>query len=86
MKPIGDLLPKSLNRRGIGSQLNAVEVCRFAQSLYPGLYRAVSVRDGTLKLEVAAAQLASFRLVEGAVLQAVQERYSQVVRLKVVRG
>lgn len=86
MKAIGDLLPKSLNRRGITAQLSATEVCRFAERLYPGLYRAVSYRDGTVKLEVPAQSLASFRVVEGAILAALKERFASVERLRVVRG
>lgn len=86
MRSVGDLLPKNLNRQGIGAQLDAASVCRFADTLYPGLYRAVSVRDGVLKVEVAAAQLGSFRVIEGALLPAVQKKYPQVARLRVVRS
>ncbi len=85
MRAIGDLIPNNLNRRGITAQLNATEVCRFAERLHPGLYRAISYRNGTVKLEVSAQSLASFRVVEGAIFAALRERFPMVERLKVVR-
>lgn len=68
-KKTDDLLKKRLNQHGLGPMVEAGIICSHAESLYPGLFRAVSVRDGCFTVEITKANQVSFTLIKGKLQQ-----------------
>lgn len=66
---IDKLTHRSFTRRGLDASILAGRICHQAEALYPNLFRAISLRNETLHLEVAASQQLAFRMVEGKLLQ-----------------
>jgi hypothetical protein len=57
------------NRRGLHASLEAGRLCLEAERRHPGLFHAVSVRNGVMHLEVSPASIMKFKLVEGKLLK-----------------
>jgi len=53
----------------MSAMVTATQVCAAAEELYPGKFKAISLRKGSLHIEVSSAQLLPFKLVEGQLLQ-----------------
>lgn len=62
------VLRRRANQTGMGGMLTAGLLCRQAELLHPGLFRAVSVRKGCLHLEAEAAKTVAVKLVEGRLI------------------
>lgn len=67
-KAAGNLAARNHASRGVGASVAAGLVCQEAERLYPGLYKAVSLRNGTLKLAISPENLVACKLVEGDIL------------------
>jgi|GEM_PF-5316674 len=66
-------LASDLNtKRGLQASVLAGALCKQAELLYPGLFHAVSVRKGVLRLEVPAANMIQCKLIEGELQKELQ--------------
>lgn len=68
-----DLSLIRLRQRKLDGSLQAGLVCREAERLYPGIFRAVSVSRGVLHLEIKKKNQLSLKMVEGKLLQELQQ-------------
>jgi len=59
-------------KRGLQESVVAGALCKQAETLYPNLFHAVSVRKGIMHLEVTAANLLACKLIQGQLLQQLQ--------------
>jgi len=64
-----NLLKKRFLQHGIAQTMDATSLCQQAESLYPGLFRAVSVRKSVLHVELNRSQAIPFKLVEGKLIE-----------------
>ncbi len=64
-----NLLKKRFNQHGIAGTIEAASLCAQAELLYPGLFRAVSVRRSVLHLELEHSQALPFKLIEGKLIE-----------------
>ena len=69
-KKTDSLLKRRLNQHGLAGIVEASSICKKAEELRPGLFRAVSVRNDVLHLELSKANLLTFKMSEGQLLQA----------------
>jgi hypothetical protein len=69
-KRTSNLVPNQMRRHGLSQALAAGQVCLEAERLYPGMFTAVSLVRGVLKIAVTAQQQAAFRRIEGDLLPA----------------
>ena len=68
-----NILHRRLNQHGLTGQVQAGQICLQAEHLYPGLFRAVSVRQACLHLELERGQAILFKMIEGKLLQELAE-------------
>jgi hypothetical protein len=68
-KKTNTILTAQLNRRGMSAMVTATQVCEEAEAQYPDQFHAVSLRKGTLHIEVPSSKLLAFKLIEGKLLQ-----------------
>lgn len=66
------LIGKQLHRHGLHRAVQAGLVCQEAERLYPNLFRATSVVNGSLRVTVPLEKQVAFRLIEGKLLQELQ--------------
>ena len=62
------ILKKRFNQHGLTDMLEAVSVCQQAELLYPDLFKAVSVRKGTLHIALQKSKTMPFKMIEGKLL------------------
>lgn len=63
-----NLLRGSMNRKGLAQVLDATSLCCKAEQLAPGLFKAISVRNGVLHIEIHKSKTLALKLVEGLML------------------
>ena len=68
-----NLFIKRLNQKGLSSQVLAGLLCHEAERLYPGLFEAVSVRQGCLHVAVEPSKAIGFKLIEGKLLKEINQ-------------
>jgi hypothetical protein len=61
-----------MTQRGLGPLVLAGQLCQEAERLYPGLFRAVSVRGETLHLEVCDSKLLAFKQIQGTLVDSLR--------------
>jgi hypothetical protein len=64
-----DIATRQFNRHGLGKAVAAGLVCQEAERLYPSLFRALSIKNQVLHLEVSKANQLDLKLIEGKLLQ-----------------
>lgn len=62
----------NLNQIGLGDAMVGSQICKQAESLYPGLFEGVSYKNGVFHASVYRAKLLQFKLIEGPLTQALQ--------------
>jgi hypothetical protein len=62
------LVKKRLNQHGLGVLVEAGVLCQKAEELLPGVFKAVSVRNAALHLELTKENLLAFKMVEGQLM------------------
>jgi hypothetical protein len=67
-KKSDSLIARQLNHHGLADAVAASAVCREAERLYPGLFKAISLKNGILHLETDYAQQLEIKLIEGKLL------------------
>lgn len=67
------LLKKRLNQHGLGGILAATRVCEKARSLYPDLFEPVSLKNGCLHLEIEKKNQLALLMIQGKLLQDLQQ-------------
>jgi hypothetical protein len=72
--PLSDLIPKRLNQHHLMPVITAGKICQQAELIAlnlkkPGLFQAISVKNGILHLKVHPAKLIELKLIEGKVLE-----------------
>lgn len=67
-KNTDNLLRRRANQQGMGGILTAGLLCRQAEILYPGMFKAVSVRAGSLHVQMRPDQAIAFKMIEGPLL------------------
>ncbi|MEI6478453.1 MAG: hypothetical protein WCO52_05710 [bacterium] len=68
-KKTSQLISKNMYRNGLGPILIAGQVCREAERLYPGLYKAVSLKDGCLNLEIQRTDRLKLVMIQGKLIE-----------------
>ena len=63
------LLKRRLAHHGIGEMVEAGILCQEAERLLPDLFRAVSVKDQVLHLEIRKENILALKMQEGRLLQ-----------------
>ncbi len=71
--PVGKLSHRQFARRGLDASLTAGTLCKEAERLYPGMFEAVSLRNGILKLRLPPSQLLALKMVEGNLIAKLNE-------------
>jgi len=66
------IVGRQLRHHGLSGAIAAGQICQKAESLYPEMFKALSCREGVLKLEVPREKLVALRLVEGKLLKDLQ--------------
>ena len=64
-----NLLRKRLNQHGLGELVEAGTICAHAQSLYPGMFEAVSVKNDVLHLKLVKKNQLELLMVQGKLLE-----------------
>jgi hypothetical protein len=72
-KPFSELSNRQFRGKGLHETIQAGLVCRAADQLHPDWYRAISIKQGLLTLQVIPEHLLDTKLAEGTILHAVQE-------------
>ncbi len=67
-KKSDSLISNQLLRHGLGPTVIAFTLCQEAERLYPGLLKATSFVDGTLRVSVLRENQMAFRIIEGKLL------------------
>ena len=70
---LSNLVTKRHSQRGLGPSIAAGMICQKAESLYPDMFKAVSLRNGLLTIAVHTRNRLKFKLIEGALLAALTE-------------
>lgn len=52
----------------LSKEILAVNICVEAERMFPGLFKAISVKDKTLHLEIKAQDIINFKMIEGKLL------------------
>ncbi|HSI20325.1 MAG TPA: hypothetical protein VLA04_01260 [Verrucomicrobiae bacterium] len=68
-KKTNNLIGNSLARHGLSAAVLAGTVCQEAERLYPGMFRASSLVNGTLNIHLPLENQMKFRHIEGKLLQ-----------------
>jgi hypothetical protein len=82
-KKTDTILNAQLNSRGMAPIIIGTQLCQESERLYPGQFKAVSIRKNILHLHVSHAQLMAFKLIEGKLLQDVN-RFATTQKLPLI--
>lgn len=74
LSPLSDLITKRLNQHHLMPVITAGKICQQAEKIAfelnkPGLFTAISVKNGTLHLKVHPAKLIELKLIQGKLLE-----------------
>lgn len=65
-------MQKRMNQHGLGAILVAGQVCMQAEKLYPGLFKAVSLKNGCLHLEILKKDQLKLTMIQGKLINDLQ--------------
>ena len=71
-KHISSLATNIHIKRGLQASILAGVLCKEAEKLYPDMFRAISLKQGRMHIEIPPAHLVSFKLIEGHLLTNLQ--------------
>jgi hypothetical protein len=72
-KKSDSIVSKRFTQRGLGGAIMAGLVCQEANRLYPNLFKAVSLKNGVLHLEISKSEQLNLKLIEGKLLAELNE-------------